>query len=260
MTTVYVVRRTAVNCVAELRSAYTLRTWVLGWLVRMIAQVTFFALVGRMVGTAGAVRYLAVGNAVVLACLESVIVVLSLNDEREQRTLPLLAVSPAGHVPVLLARGMHWIVTGMASSSIALVTVPVLLGVPERPGALLSCLPILWLISLTSYCYGCGLSSIVLRLPRLDWIVLNVGYLVVMTLGGVDVPIGFWPGWLSWLAQVLPVTHGLAAIRAVLDGHGVALPEVALEVAVGAGWFVAACLGHRRFIEAGRMKGNIEFG
>jgi ABC-2 type transport system permease protein len=260
MTTLYVVRRTAVNCLAELRAAYTVRTWVLGWLLRMVAQVTFFALVGKMIGTPEAVRYLAVGNAVVLACLESVIVVFSVNDEREQRTLPLLVASPAGHVPVFLARGMHWVVTGMVSATVALIAVPALLGAPLPAGRLAASLPILWLVSIASYGYGCALGSIVLRSPQTDWLVLNVGYLVVMTLAGVNVPVSFWPGWLSWLAQLLPVTHGLAAIRAVLSGAGPVLPNVLLEVVVGAGWLAVAYLGHRRFIRHGRLKGTIEFG
>ncbi|GAA3438040.1 ABC transporter permease [Kutzneria kofuensis] len=259
-TLLHVVRRTAVNCVAELRGAYTLKTWVFGWLVRMLAQVTFFALVGRLVGTPDAVRYLAVGNAVVLACLESTIVVLSVNDERAQGTLPLLAASPVGHTPVFLARGLQWAATGMVSSTVALLAVPAVLGVQYPVDRLLAALPVVWLVGLASYGYGCALAGLVLRFGRIDWLVLNVGYLLVMTLAGVNVPVAFWPGWLSWVAEILPVTHGLAAVRAVLDGTPGVLGGVVLEAAVGLAWLVVAYAGHRRFIAAGRRRGTIEFG
>lgn len=256
----HVARRTLVNGLAELRNAYTVKSWLLGWMSRLAAQVTFFALVGHALGSPELTRYLAVGNAVVLACLESTIVVLSVNDERAHGTFGLLAASPTGHVPVLMTRGLQWAVTGMVSSTVALITVPLIVGVPIPSGSLVAALPLMWLISLTSYCYGCALCGLVLRHPQLDWLILNVGYLVVMTLCGVNVPVSFWPDWISWLPQILPVTHGLLAVRTVLDGGSGVATQVALEVLVGAGWLLVGVISLRRFVDRGRRDGTIEFG
>jgi ABC-2 type transport system permease protein len=260
MTYAYVLRRTLANGFAELRNAYTVRTWLLGWMLRLAAQVTFFALVGRALHSADMTRYLAVGNAVVLACLESTIVVISCNDERAHGTFSLLIASPVGHVPVLLARGLHWVLTGMVSSTVALVTVPVLVGTPLPWGRLVAAIPLMWIVSFTSYAYGCALCGLVLRHPQLDWLILNVGYLTVMTLGGVDVPVSFWPTWLSWVSDILPVTHGLMAVRAVLDGGPGVAGQVVRELAVGAGWLLVGVFSLRRFTDRGRRNGTIEFG
>ena len=55
--------------IAEFRTFYTLKSWLSGWLVRMLAQVTFFASIGLLLHSELRVRYLLIGNAVVLVCL-----------------------------------------------------------------------------------------------------------------------------------------------------------------------------------------------
>jgi ABC-2 type transport system permease protein len=62
-------------------------------------------------------------------------------------------------------------------------------------------------------------------------------------------------------AHVLPLTHGLAAIRDLLAGEQLApiLANAGLELAVGAGWLLLALASFNRLAEAGRRDGSIEF-
>jgi ABC-2 type transport system permease protein len=96
--------------------------------------------------------------------------------------------------------------------------------------------------------------------PSLQWLAINVGYLSVMTFAGVNVAVGYWPQPLQDLAVVLPLTHGLEALRALLDGGPAATTALGVvgELAVAAGWLVVT-VGLLRFAVAkGRRTGSLE--
>ncbi|MEV0667216.1 ABC transporter permease [Actinomadura luteofluorescens] len=245
---------------AEMGAVYTWRTWTFGWLVRLLCQATFYALLGRYVGDEATMRYVLVGNIVVLACLESTIVVISLAGERAMGTLPLLAIAPCGPLPVYLGRGLQWTVTGLTSSLVAWLVLPPLLGVPlpwPRAGY---AIPVLVLILASSYGYGCALAGVALRLRGVEWLVLNFAYGIVMTFGGVNVPIGVWPEPLRIAVQALPVVHGLEAVRGVLDGAppGHVLGLLGIEALVGGGWYAVAAVSMSRLVSSGRRDGSLD--
>lgn len=245
--------------IAEYRTIYTLRSWLSGWIVRMLAQVAFFGTIGFMIHSRPGVRYLLIGNAVVLVCLEASIVVLTMAGERWQGTLMALLTTPAQPITVFLGRGINWIITGVLTSMITLTLLPPLFGVPVPAARLLVCLPILAIIGLTSYGYGSFLAGLTVRWPSLDWLVLNVGYLLVMAFAGINVPVRYWPPVPEAIAQILPVTHGLQAIRGVLDGasYRFILGAIGEEVLVGAFWLVAATMSYRLFVSHARRRGTL---
>lgn len=246
----------------DFRSVYTWRSWLAGWLLRMLAQVAFFGSIGLLIGSRVEIGYLLVGNAVVLVCLESTIVVISVSVERFQGTLPLFAASPASPMLIYLGRGLHWMATGLATSTITLTLLPPLFGLPFSPARVAACLPVLVVIAVSSYCYDSFLASLVARFPQFNWLALNVGYLSVMTVSGVNVPVDFWPGPVQAVANLLPVTHGLLAVRQVLDGGSLAAaaPQVGAELLVAAGWLAASWLSYRRFFRRARITGSFDVG
>ncbi|MER7419089.1 ABC transporter permease [Micromonospora peucetia] len=248
--------------VAEMRAVHTWRTWLFGWVARLLTQVTFFALVGRFVADADTMRFVLVGNILALCCLESMIIVLTMAGERRLGTLPLLAIAPTGHVPVYLGRGLHWLASGIASSVIGWLTLPPLLGVAlPWPEALLA-MAMIPVVAIACYCYGCFLAGLAVRYRNLQVIVLNLGYLPIMAFCGVNVPLSFWPTWLQTIVNFLPLTHGLQAIRTVLAGGAGSevLVQLALEVLVGAGWLAVAAASINRVVTRGRADGSLEFG
>jgi ABC-2 type transport system permease protein len=257
-----VLRGGALQGFAELRATYTWRTWTGGWLLRVLSQVMFFALLGRLLRSAERTQYLAVGNAVALVSIEAAFVIRSMCSERAQGTLPLILASPGSPMPVYLGRGAHWLCTGFLSSAITLAAVPWLLGVPLRPDRLLTVLPMLPVIGLSTYCYGTFMGALALRSPRWQWLVMNVAYLSLLTLSGVNVPLTYWPVPLRVLAQVLPLSHGLSAVRTALHGGPTTavLGGLGLEVLVGAGWLALAAASGKRLISRGRVNGSVDFG
>ncbi|MFA1538117.1 ABC transporter permease [Actinomadura monticuli] len=255
------VGQTVMLGLAEIREIYTWRSWTFGWLARLLCQASFFALIGRYVGDTDTMRFVLIGNIVALACLESTIVVISLAGERRTGTLALLAVAPGSHLPLYLGRGLHWVVTGLTSTLVAWLTLPPLLGVPlPWPEAALA-LPLIVLIAVTSYGYGCLLGALALRLLGFEWLILNVGYGIVLTFCGVNVTLSTWPEPLRWFLAFLPVTHGLQAIRTVLAAGPAAdiFHQAGLELLVGIGWFALAALLTERLVGAGRRNATLEF-
>lgn len=258
--TLRLLRHAAVFGFAELRAIYTWRTWTGGWLVRIVAQVTFFGLIGHLLDSPERTRFVVLGNIVVIAGVEACFLIASMCAERATGTLPLVVSTPGSHVPVFLGRGAHWLLTGTASATVALLTVPRLLGVEISPMSTLLVIAMLPVIGLSAYCYAYLLGNLALLAMRWQWLFLNLGYLLLMVLCGVNVPVAYWPQPLAALANILPVTHGLMAIRETVSGGtaGHILSELALEVGVGAAWLVLGVAVSRRFVSTGRRDGSIE--
>lgn len=255
-------RYAVVAGIADYAAIYTWRTWLAAWLSRVLCQVAFFALIGRLLDSPAATAFLLVGNAVVMAAVESCFVTASTTWERRSGTLPLLVAAPAGPLLAFGARSLFWPVSGTLTASISLFALAPLFGVPVPMPAGLLAVPLIALVALSTYTFALTLSGYVLRAMEARNVVGNVAHLSLMALCGVQVPVVFWPGWVQAVAGLLPVRHGLLGVRALLDGApaGTVLRHAALEAAVGLGWLLAAALTFRRLAESGRRDGSIEFG
>jgi len=256
-----VLRFAAATGFADFGTMFTWRSWTIGWLSRVLCQVTFFALIGRLLGAPEAVRYLLIGNAVLIAVLESAFVVASTTWERRAGTLPLLIAAPTSPVLVFCGRSVQWIASGTASASVALFVLSPLFGVALPMPQALVAVPLIGLVSLSAYCLGLVLAGLVLRVMQLRNVVGNVTWMVIALLAGVQVPVTFWPAWVQAASAVLPARNGLAGIRALLDGDGVGAvcSAAGLEALVAVGWLAVAGLIFRHLAEQGRRDGSIEF-
>jgi ABC-2 type transport system permease protein len=256
-----VIRWSAVAGFAEFRAVHTWRTWTFGWLMRMIAQVGFFSLLGSLIGSPAQTRYLVVGNAVMVACLEAVIVVTSTSVERYYGTLPLLVAAPYGYVTAFLGRGVQWLCTGIISSMVAL-TVSAQIFEVRLPWPETLWVPPLTLVSaLGAYGLGAFVASLAMWVPSWSRVIMNVTCMTMMVICGVMVPVNFWPAWVQAIANLFPLTHGLAGVRGILDGastHSVVL-NAGVEAIIGVSWLVVATFSYRRLARIARKNGAIEF-
>lgn len=246
---------------ADHRAMYTWRSWAGGWLLRILAQVTFFALLGRLVASDEAAQYLAIGNAVAIAALESMMVVASAAWERRAGTFPLLVAAPGPMVLVFVGRGLQWVVEGSLCALLALLLVGPVFGVSLSIGAVVVCALLMLLVSISTYGLGLVVAALVMRTPRVRSVVSNVGFLVLAFAAGTYVPVHALPAWIQVIGQVLPMRHGLAAVRGVIDGAPLAsvLGQAALEAVVAAAWWTLSVATFRAIADAGRRTGSIEF-
>jgi ABC-2 type transport system permease protein len=118
------------------------------------------------------------------------------------------------------------------------------------------------LVGASCYALGIFLGGLVLRAMSTRNVVANLTWGTIMAIGGVNVPVSYFPQPVEWLAQALPLVHGLEAIRELLSGGSIAglLPDVGLELLVGSAWLCLALVTFDRFAERGRHDGSIEFG
>ncbi|MDP8911622.1 MAG: hypothetical protein M3M94_06120, partial [Actinomycetota bacterium] len=182
---VRVVRRAARVGVADYYGAMTWKTWLGGWFARMLAQVAFFALIGRLLGSTATVHYLLVGNAVMLASVSSLIAIQSSAWERWAGTLPLMVASPTSAVTVFTGRSLVVVADGLAISLGAFAIAAPVFGVPvDWPR--LPLLPLLVLaVALSTYALGTFLGGIAVRAPATRNVVANVAQLTIMAVCGV---------------------------------------------------------------------------
>lgn len=258
---VQVIRCSAANAFADLKAVYTWRSWTFGWLGRMLAQVAFFTLLGKALDQPGATQFLVVGNAVMTCVIESMLVVVSTSWERATGTLPLLVAAPAELGWVFVGRSLQWPVSGCATTLVSLFAIGPLFGLRWTVARILVTIPLVILTAFSTYAFGLFLGALVLKVGSVRNIVSNVAYMSMMAFCGAEVPVDYWPPVVRVLAALVPVTHGLAALRTVVRGGGYAAVVEQAVAAAGCGlaWLAVAIVTFRLIAERGRRSGTIEF-
>ena len=259
---VNVMRHAFAAGVADYRAIFTWRSWAAGWMVRVVAQVSFFGLIGLRVADERAAFYLLIGNALAVAAQNGVFSLNMTTGERWAGTLPLLVASPTSPVLVFAARGAYLAVDGTLSALGGLFIAGAIFGLDLPWPRVLWVLPLTALVALASYCFGTFLAGIVFRYREVNSLVVNSTYVGLMTACGVNVPLSYYPEVLEWASRFLPLTNGLLAIRGVFAGDAASeiATNAALEATVGAAWLTLALLTFNRLASRGRLDGSLDYG
>ena len=247
---------------ADYREMFTWKSWVAGWMVRVIAQVSFFALLGERIGNEQTTYYLLIGNAILVAALTGVFSLNMTSAERWTGTLPLLVASPSSPVIVFSARGSYLAVDGALSALAALFVAGGIFGMDLPWPRVLAVVPLTAVVALASFCFGTFLAGIVFRFRSINSLVVMTTQVTLMAACGINVPFSYYPDALEWFSRLLPVTNGLLAIRGVFDGASAAtiLGDAALEAAVGVGWMTIALASFNQLASRGRRDGSLDYG
>lgn len=244
----------------DFRYQWSPATWLGGWCVRVLAQTTFFALIGQLLGSPLKVEYLLIGNSIMVGCEAALLAVQATTWERFDGTYPLLVVAPASMLPSVVGRTSAWLIDGMATAVIAFYTAALIFRLPLTPVRGLEVLPLILLTCISAYCLALFLGALVSLKPSLRNMVSQVMRLSMMAICGVNVPVTFWPLAVQVTANVLPVTHGVQAVRLALSGAPPAavLTSALLELVVAAGWLLVALVSFNGIAERGRTDGSID--
>lgn len=261
MTTLRIMRYALLAGVRDYSSIYTWRSWLGGWFVRALAQVLFFTLIGRLLrDQQQETWFLLVGNATVLAAAQGLFALHVVTWERNAGTLPLLAASPTSPALVLTSRGLYLVVDGAVSALGALFLLGPVFDLPLPWPHVLLVVPLTILVGLSAYFLGTFFGGIVLGYRGLNNLIVNVALVLVMALCAVNIPLSAYPVPVQWISQCLPITHGLIAIRDVLNGDMSPVGrEAALEALVAVCWLSACVLTFDRFVRRGRRDGSLEY-
>jgi ABC-2 type transport system permease protein len=181
-------------------------------------QMVFFAFVASLSGSASAVAFVVVGNAVATVTYASVFSVCQTTDnEKEAGTMEHLLVSPANRFALYFGRGVVPILTSLATVTVALVYAVVIFHVPLAPGAGPDLAISIGLTALAMVGFGLLLGGVALYL-RTSIILGNIFLFLGLLLSGANFPLSNLPLPLQYVGDALPLTWGIAAVRAALDG------------------------------------------
>ncbi len=230
-------------------------------LPRFILQALFFVILAYAAGGPELARFALIGNAMGNAAITSLIMLgISIEIEKWAGTLPLLIAAPANWLPLMIGRA----VAGYLEALLGVVTTfvvltPFMAGFGFAVDRLLLAAPLMLFSVATMSGLGWLLGSVTLPM-RIGLLVSNMVAYTMFVVCGVNFPLEALPPALQIVGRSLPLTHGLMAIRAVIDGASYldVAPLIGLEALIGLVYAAAAWLMFRQRLRAAQLTGNIE--
>jgi ABC-2 type transport system permease protein len=204
-------------------------------------QLFFFAALGSY-ATDRSPAYFAIGNAVQVSVLAGVFgMTMAIANERWFGTLPAILATPANRAALFAGRFLPFVFNGLLVSLYALAVGIVFLGVRLQPSGL----AVVGLALLTTVfsCTAIGALQGAISLRLRDGLFgANLIMMGILLFCGVNIPLSELPGWMQFVSQLLPFTHGLQAIRQAADGAGLADVGglILVELLIGCAYAVAA--------------------
>ena len=218
-----------------------LSPWVMipTYVVAPIFQILLFVYIGRSAHVQSDEFYV-VGNALQYAAIPCVFAMANtIAGERYQNTLGAVLATPARRIPLFLGRSLPVIVNGFLVSAFAFVVGGLIVGISIPAGAVPE---IAFVILVCAFaCTGIGLTTAGVGLLARDTATLsNIVFGILLVFTGANVALSDLPGWMSTIAQGLPLTHGIEAARRLADGASFSSVGglVAAEALVGLAWAV----------------------
>ena len=240
---------------------FTLKSWIFGWCLRMISQVSFFALIGTLLQSQSRTEYFLIGNATVVAAQAAMFAMNMTTAERGNGTLSLLLASPSRPVVVFAARGLYVMADGVLSALLGLFILGPAFGLDLPLPRVLVVIPLTLLVGLSTYGFSTFLAGVIIKHRETTGLIVNATYISFMALCGVNVPVSFFPSWLEWLVRCLPLTNGLEATRGTVTGASWTsiAGHAGAELLVLSVWLSLALATFGLFIRSGQRDGSLEY-
>jgi hypothetical protein len=226
-------------------------------LPRAILQTVFAILLCRFVGGADLAHYASFGAVALTVTLSTTVSIVEVpGSDKWAGTFWRVRTGRLSPFTVFVLRSWPYPVVGFGMALVTLVVVAPASGVAWRGPQLLSLLLCLALLAVTTSAAGlAGAAFAVGR--RADVLVGNLLAYLMMLCSAALVP----PGRIRWAdlaGNVLPMRHGLAAVRAS-QAHEPFAAQLGAEALVGAGWLAVAWVLIRIQAHRARSSGHDDF-
>jgi ABC-2 type transport system permease protein len=211
--------------IGGLMSYRALFGWLSPWvfvpslLVAPIFQILLFVYIGRSAQLESDEFYV-VGNAIQYAAIPCLFAMTQLiAGERFQQTLGYILISPAKRLPLFVGRSLPVVANGFFVAAFALVVGGAIVGM-EVPASAWGPIAIATAVSAFS-CTGLGLVNAGLGFVVRETAVLsNIIFGLLLVFTGANVPVEELPPWMQAVSEGIPFTHGIEAVRQLVDGAG----------------------------------------
>ena len=242
------------------RQFWNWRSWTVGWMLRIGSNAFIWVLLGQMLGAEQKRNFLLIGNAVMAGATGAAVALPAATWERFDGTHALLVAAPSSMVPAIIGRTSVWLFHGIGTSIATFALLAGTFGLRMSVSTALLLPLLVTLVCTSTFGLALSLGAVANVAPRSRNIVQHITVALMMAFCGVSVPVAFWPHWVRLVVQFMPVTHGLAATRLLLDNRETLaiLRESMFELLVGFAWLMLSVVTMDRLADAGRIDGSIE--
>jgi ABC-2 type transport system permease protein len=215
-------------------------------IIMPLAQMFFFVFLVTFATGAGNASFYVIGNAIQIAAVSGIFgVTMSVGGEREAGTLPYLFGTPANRLVTFFGRAFMHILDGMLGVVIAFGWGVALLGL-DLSHTNLGGLALTILVTTLSTC-ALGLLMGCLSLITVEVMFINnFVYFLLLIFSGANVALAEMPRWMQGISYALPLTRGIQAARALVDGATLAQVGPLLWAELGIG-LIYGLLGYFLF-------------
>ena len=224
-----------------------------------VGQILFFTELGVFATGPSNALYFALGNALQLTAINGIFgVVMSVGNERQFGTLPILLGSPANRLVTFLGRAFVHVLDGIAGVLVGLALAFLMFKIDLSHANLVLLAVCVGVISLSTAGVGLMFGSLSL-VTRDVFVIANAVYYLLLVFCGINIPVSRLPAWAQLISSGLPLTRGVQAAREAVSGAGLAQVSglLAGELAIG---LVYALAGYAlfRWLEHAARRGGLQ--
>ena len=227
---------------------------------RRVLQALFFVLIAKAAGGNDLARFALIGNAVQIAVFSAVFsMTMVIEAEKWNNTLQYLIASPSNWLPIMLGKGMADYGDSLIGAALIFAILPPILGIQLPVLNLLISIPVILITVFAASSLGWLIGAIALPI-RWGTLISNMMGYAMMIVCGVNFPLSALPPGVQWIGNMLPVTHGLLAIRMILEGQSYlqVAPQVGLELLIAFVYGAVAWLVFGYRLRVIRERGSFE--
>ena len=227
---------------------------------RILLQSLFFVFLAKAAGGDAMERFALIGNGIQIAVF---MVMLSMEvvieAEKWNNTFQYLIAAPASWFPTMLGKSMSYFGDALIASTVSFAVLIPLLNIQIAFVSLLRAVPVILLIVASASALGWTVGAFSLPI-RYGYMICNLLAYAMMIFTGINTPLSALPPVVQTIGSLLPVTHGLLAVRALIDGASYAsvLPQVAAELLIALVYSAVAWLMFGYRLRVTRQRGTFE--
>jgi ABC-2 type transport system permease protein len=185
---------------------------------RALFQALFFILMARAAGGDSQARFALIGNAIMVAVHIALVFMAGvIENEKWAGTLLYWIASPSKWLPTMLGRSVADFGRSLFDTIVIFAVFIPLLFPDISIFNLLRAIPIILLTLASASTIGWLIGSVALP-TRWGTMVSNVVAYSMMILCGINFPVSALPPAIQMISHFIPVTNGLVATRAIIDG------------------------------------------
>jgi ABC-2 type transport system permease protein len=183
-----------------------------------VSQILFFTELGIFATGRSNALYFALGNALQLCAINGIFgVIMTVGNERQFGTLPILLASPANRLITFMGRTLIHVIDGMIGVAIGLSLAVAIFQIDLSHTNMPLLAVCVVIISVSTAGLGLAFGSLSL-IMRDVLVIANTVYYLLLVFCGINFPVSRLPEWAQVISYCLPLTRGVQAARDVVAG------------------------------------------